>query len=406
MKAPTAWRRGLDGHGVKVAILDSGIDTGHPALEGKVTASEDFTGEGPQDDFGRGTQIASLVAGNGAGSDGARKGIAPGAELISGKILNAAGEGTVSELIAAMEWAVGQHADLVNVSLGARAPYQGDDLLADAVDRLTAQSGALFVVAAGDDGDPFYATPFSVETPGTAASALTVGGLDEVGNRFRFTSMGPTHSFRQKPEIAAPGTGILGARAGARDGDLYAMGFGTSRSTPLVTAAAALLLQQHPELTWQQLKARLSSSAVESTGVLAGWFGSGRVNLDIATSSTGLVPNVGVIDYGRVRQIDGRQQQRTLTLTNPSAEPVTLTFADQEVTIWNKQAPESAVVVSPATLTVPAGATASATVTFDRAGLSDVVGQWIDSRRQRLARGARRHRQRRETTTAAGPERL
>ena len=94
MQAPTAWRRGLDGHGVKVAILDSGIDTGHPALEGKVTASEDFTGEGPQDDFGRGTQIASLVAGNGAGSDGARKGIAPGAELISGKILNAAGEGT------------------------------------------------------------------------------------------------------------------------------------------------------------------------------------------------------------------------------------------------------------------------------------------------------------------------
>ena len=174
------------------------------------------------------------MAGNGAGSDGARKGIAPGSELISGKILNAAGEGTVSELIAAMEWAVGQHANLVNVSLGARAPMQGDDLLADAVDRLTAQSGALFVVAAGDDGD-FYATPFSVETPGTADSALTVGALDPAGNRARFTSMGPTYSLRQKPEIAAPGTGILGARADARDGDLYAVGLGTSRSTPLVT---------------------------------------------------------------------------------------------------------------------------------------------------------------------------
>ena len=375
VQAPTAWRRGLDGHGVKVAILDSGIDTGHPALEGKVTATEDFTGEGPQDDFGRGTQIASLVAGNGAGSDGARKGIAPGAELISGKILNAAGEGTVSELIAAMEWAVGQHANLVNVSLGARAPIQGDDLLADAVDRLTAQSGALFVVAAGDDGD-FYATPFSVETPGTADSALTVGALDPAGNRARFTSMGPTYSWRQKPEIAAPGTGILGARAGARDGDLYAMGLGTSRSTPLVTGSAALLLQQHPELTWQQLKARLSSSAVDSTGVFTGWFGSGRVNLDVATSPTGLVPNVGVIDYAAIRHPDDSPQKRTLTLTNPSAEPVTLTFADQEVTIWNKQAPGSAVTVSPATLTVPAGGTADATVTFDPTGLSDVVGQW------------------------------
>lgn len=376
VQAPTAWRRGLDGHGVKVAILDSGIDTGHPALEGKVTASEDFTGEGPQDDFGRGTQIASLVAGNGAGSDGARKGIAPGAELISGKILNAAGEGTVSGLIAAMEWAVGQHADLVNVSLGARAPMQGDDLLADAVDRLTEQSGALFVVAAGDDGDFLYATPFSVETPGTAASALTVGALDPAGNRARFTSMGPTYSWRQKPEIAAPGTGILGARAGARDGDLYTMGLGTSRSTPLVTAAAALLLQQHPELTWQQLKARLSSSAAESTGVFTGWYGSGQVNLDIATSPTGLVPNVGVVDFGPIRHPDNSPQKRTLTLSNPSAEPVTLTFADQEVTIWNKQAPASTVTVSPATLTVPAGGTAAATVTFDPTGLSDVVGQW------------------------------
>ncbi|MEV5962134.1 S8 family serine peptidase [Kribbella sp. NPDC051952] len=376
VQAPTAWRRGLDGHGVKVAILDSGIDTGHPALEGKVTAAADFTGEGPQDDLGHGTQLASLVAGNGAGSDGARKGIAPGAELISGKILNAAGEGTVSELIAAMEWAVDQHADLVNVGLGARAPYQGDDLLADAVDRLTQQSGTLFVAAAGDDGD-IYASPFTVETPGTAASALTVGALNDTGGRALFTSMGPTNSFRQKPELSAPGTSILAARTGARDGDLYETGFGTSRSASLVTGAAALLLQQHPELTWQQLKARLSSSAVDSNGIYAGWTGSGRINLDVATSPEGLVPDVGSIDYGRVKHDDGTSQRRTLTLTNPSAEPVTLTFADRETTIWNKAAPESTVVVTPATLTVPAGGTADATVTFDRTGLSDLVGPWV-----------------------------
>ncbi|MFI5697953.1 S8 family serine peptidase [Kribbella sp. NPDC051586] len=375
VQAPTAWRRGLDGHGVKVAILDSGIDTGQPALEGKVTATADFTGDGPQDDLGRGTQLASLVAGNGAGSDGARKGIAPGAELISGKVLNAAGQGTVSELIAAMEWAVDQHADLVNIGLGARAPIQGDDLLADELDRLTQSSGALFVTAAGDDGD-IYASPFSIETPGTAASALTVGALDDAGNRARFTSMGPTHSFLQKPELSAPGTGILAARAGARDGNLYAMGFGTSRSASLVTGSAALLLQQHPDLTWQQLKARLSSSAVDSNSVFTGWSGSGRINLDIATSTDSLVPDVGWIDFGRVRHDDGTSQQRTLTLTNPSAEPVTLTFADRETTIWAKAAPDSAVVVSPATLTVPAGGTADATVTFDRTGLSDIVGNW------------------------------
>ena len=80
-----------------------------------------------------------------------------------------------------------------------------------------------------------------------------------------------------------------------------------------------MLLQQHPELTWQQLKARLSSSAVDSTGVFTGWFGSGRANLDVATSPTGLVPNVGVIDYRAIRHPDDSPQKRTLTLTNPSA---------------------------------------------------------------------------------------
>jgi len=373
--APTAWRRGLDGHGVKVAIVDSGIDTGHPALAGKVTATADFTGEGPQDDVGRGTQIASLVAGNGAGADGARKGIAPGAELISGKALNAANQGTESGLIAAMEWAVGQHADLVNVGFGGRAPAQGDDLLADAVDRLTAQSGALFVVAAGDDGG-FFANPFMIETPGTAASALTVGAVDGANNRAMFTSMGPTNSFRQKPEIAAPGVGIPGAKAGARDGDnLYVAGSGTSRATPLVTGSAALLLQQHPGLTWQQLKAQLSSSAVQSNSLYSGWTGSGRVDLDVATSQS-LVPNVGVIDYGAIRHPDDSPQQRTLTLTNPGTEPMTVNFADQELTIMGKTAPASGVVATPATLTVPAGGSASTTVTLDPAVLSATVGTW------------------------------
>ena len=109
-----------------------------------------------------------------------------------------------------MEWAVGQHADLINVSLGARAPMQGDDLLADAVPA-TEQSGALFVVAAGDDGDFLYATPFSVQTPGTAASALQ-WCADPAGNRARFTSMGPTtpggrsrRSPRPAPASWAPG---------------------------------------------------------------------------------------------------------------------------------------------------------------------------------------------------------
>ncbi|MFG1819318.1 S8 family serine peptidase [Kribbella sp. NPDC049174] len=372
VEAPAAWKRGLDGHGVKVAIVDSGIDTGHPAMAGKVTATADFTGEGPQDDIGHGTHVASLVAGSGVGADGARQGVAPAAELISGKVLNAANEGTESGVIAGMEWAVGQHADLVNLSLGGRADRFGEDLMAQAVDRLTAQSGALFVAAAGNSG-ALWPTPFSIGTPGTAASALTVGAVDRTDHKAYFSSEGPTWSYRQKPEVSAPGIDILGARAGARDGDLYVAMSGTSQATPLVTGSAALLLQQHPELTWQQLKARLSS-AVDDTGIYTSWSGSGRVNLDKATSA-GLSADAGVVDFGPIRHPDDSSQTRTVTLTNPGTEPMAVRFADHQVNIQGETASESAVVATPAAMTIPAGGTASTTLTLDPAALTDTMWQ-------------------------------
>ncbi len=352
--------------------MDTGIDSGHPALAGKVTATADFTGEGPQDDVGHGTHVASLVAGSGAGADGARQGVAPAAELISGKVLNAAGEGTESSVIAGMEWAVGQHADLVNLSLGGRAERFGDDLMAAAVDRLTAQSGALFVVAAGNSG-ALWPVPFSVETPGTAASALTVGAVDRNDDKAAFSSEGPTWSYRQKPEVSAPGIDIMGARAGARDGDLYVAMSGTSMATPLVTGSAALLLQQHPDMTWQQVKARLGS-AVDDTGIYTSWSGSGRVNLDKATSA-GLSSDVGVVDFGAIRHPDDSSQTRTVTLSNPGSEPVAVTFADHQANTQGETASESAVVATPAAVTVPAGGTASTTLTLDPAALTDTMWQ-------------------------------
>jgi subtilisin family serine protease len=372
INAPAAWKRGLDGFGVKVAIVDSGIDPEHPALTGKVTAAADFTGEGKQDDLGHGTHVASLVAGNGAGADGARQGVAPGVEVISSKVLNAADDAYDSTIIAGMEWAVSQQADLVNVSLGRRAAPAGPDLLAESVDRLTARSGTLFVVAAGNDGS-LFPTPFSINTPGTAASALTVGAVDNAGHKASFSSEGPTWSYRQKPEVSAPGVGILGAKAGARDGDLYVPLSGTSQATPLVTGSAALLLQQHPELTWQQLKARLSS-AVDDTGTYTSWSGSGRVNLDTVTSA-GLWSDVGVVDFGAIRHPQDSRQTRTVTLSNPGSAPVAVRFADHQVDPDGRTAPDSAVVAMPATLTVPAGGSARTIVTLDPAALSDTRWQ-------------------------------
>src|SRR5690606_11366232 len=123
-------------------------------LESKVVASRSFVGGTVADGNGHGTHVASTVAGSGAGSDGRYKGVAPGADLIVGKVLPDTGNGPISNVIAGMEWAtVEEQADIVSMSLGC------DDCSADgtepqdqAVDQLTAQTGALFVIAAGNSG--------------------------------------------------------------------------------------------------------------------------------------------------------------------------------------------------------------------------------------------------------------
>ena len=246
---------------MKVAVLDTGVDSGHPALAGKVDAEADFTGStSPADDNGHGTHVSSLIVGSGAGSDGARRGIAPEADLISGKVLAGDGFGQESWVIAGMEWAAAQDADVVNLSLSS-PPADGDDLVSEALDRLSATTGTLFVAAAGNRGN-LGANPYTIGSPGVAASALTVGAVDAAGKQAIFSSEGPTRgTYRLKPDLSAPGVNLLGARAGARDGNLYVAMSGTSQATPLVAGAAALMLQQHPDHTWKQLKADLTTRA-------------------------------------------------------------------------------------------------------------------------------------------------
>ncbi|MGC4941732.1 S8 family serine peptidase [Kribbella sp. DT2] len=386
VQAPAAWARGLDGRGVKVAVLDTGVDSGHPALAGKVTAAENFTtsaeenhsnregpaetnGEGDrasaEDDNGHGTHVASLVVGNGAGSDGARQGIAPAAELISGKVLAADGFGQESWVIAGMEWAAAQGADVVNLSLSS-TPGDGDDLVSTALDRLTESSGTLFVAAAGNRGN-FGATPYTIGSPGIAASALTVGAVDAAGQQANFSSEGPTKgTYRLKPDLAAPGVEIPGARAGARDGDLYVPMSGTSQATPLVTGAAALLLQESPAKTWQQLKTAVVASTVPAG---AGWtLGNGR--LDLAHQPT-LSTDLASLDFGYLRHPDKQPRSQVVTVTNSGTTPVTLPVTDVERTPTAVTAPAEAVTAEPSTLTVPAGGTASTRITVDPALLPD-----------------------------------
>src|SRR5690606_35084950 len=222
--APHAWAQGLDGSGVRVAVLDTGIDMDHPDLAGKVAAARSFTPDGTVvDRHGHGTHVAATVAGGTAGDDG-YVGVAPGADLLIGKVLSDSGPGLESWIIAGMEWAVEAGADVVNLSLGS-LPTDGTDPLSLAVNRLSEDSGALFVVAAGNAGP----SARTVSAPATADAALAVGNNTRDGTLHFSSSRGARLGDNAvKPEVTAPGVGIVAARPGGGHQPLS----GTSMAAP------------------------------------------------------------------------------------------------------------------------------------------------------------------------------
>jgi hypothetical protein len=361
--APAAWDLGLDGQGTTIAVLDTGVDAGHPDLAGQVVATQNFTDEADAEDRqGHGTHVASLAAGTGAGADGARMGLAPGAEVISGKVLDNEGQGQESWVIAGMEWAVDQGADVVNLSLSGQS--DGDNPVDEALEALAAESDTLFVAAAGNAGGRTGGA-YSIGSPGTSPSALTVGAVTAEDYLASFSSRGPTWgTYRLKPDLAAPGVELLGAKAGARDGDLYTAKTGTSMASPVVAGAAALLRQQHPDWSAEQVKARLMSTADPNNWYNAWTYGAGRLDLAAATQRE-LSTDTTSLDFGLLPWPHEGTQQATATISNDGTEPVSLdaeVFLAGDLTI---PAPEGSVAVEPQTLTIPAGASAEVTVTID-----------------------------------------
>lgn len=365
--APAAWKAGYDGKGVKVAVLDTGIDATHPDVKDSIVAAKDFSDSGSTDDkLGHGTHVASTIAGSGAKSDGKYKGVAPGAKLLVGKVLDDTGGGSESSIIAGMQWAVAQGAKVVNLSLGS-VDAPGIDPLEKAVNDLSASSGALFVTAAGNDGP----SDTTVSSPGSAASALTVGAVDHSDRIAGFSSRGPTADGALKPDIAAPGVGIIAAKsAHSIEGDPAAPGYvsmsGTSMAAPHVAGAAAILAQEHPDWTGERIKAALMASTKPLTGTTGYDVGAGRVDVTRATGVTVTTEPVSA-DFGRQAwpHSDDTPVTKTLTYRNSGTRPITLDLAATASAPGGGSAPAGMFTLSPARLTVPAGGTAQAAVTAD-----------------------------------------
>ncbi|MFE0629202.1 S8 family serine peptidase [Streptomyces sp. NPDC058864] len=362
--APVAWERGYDGTGVTVAVLDTGIDATHPDVSGSIAGQVDFTGSptGAKDGHGHGTHVASTVLGSGAASKGLRKGVAPGARLLVGKVCDDNGQCPDDGIIAAMDWAAHSGAKVVNMSLGGE-PTDGTDPMSQALNELSRSTGTLFVVAAGNSGF----VPQKVVSPGSADDALTVAAVDKNGEMATFSNRGPRiGDGAAKPDIAAPGVGIVAARAagtamGTPVDQYYTAADGTSMATPHVTGAAAIVAQQHPELSGQQIKALLMDTA---TDLGHDMYAQGRGLVDLATATNPRIVPKGNLNFGRLA-FPHSPVTKKITYTNRGDEATTLhltlpvSFAD------GKPAAAGLFTLSTDTVVVPAGGSAEVSVTLD-----------------------------------------
>lgn len=379
--APDAWALGYDGTGTTVAILDTGIDAGHDDVSSRVTASRSFvSGQEVQDGHGHGTHVASTVAGSGELSSGRLKGVAPGADLLVAKVLGNNGKGPVSGILAGMDWAVAQQADVINMSLGSENAVAGGDILTRAVDRLSAESDTLFVVAASNEGPGDQ----TLGTPGTADSALTVGAIDKSGKLAGFSSRGPRKGdFAIKPDITAPGVGIVAARAagtsmGSPVDANYTAASGTSMATPHVAGAAAILKQAHPTWDGERIKRALTTTAHVAPEQTVYQQGHGQAFIPDALNTT--IDLAGRADFGLIEWVPGSHplETRTLRYTNHGATDTSLTlattFAKTDGTPTSGHVTLTSPNLTADQLTVPAGGTVDLTVTLDPNGLA--FGSW------------------------------
>ncbi|HEX6335740.1 MAG TPA: S8 family serine peptidase [Jiangellaceae bacterium] len=376
--APDAWAVGYDGSGLKVAVLDTGIDVTHPDFAGRIAGVENFTfSRDGFDRYGHGTHVAGIIAGSGAAQDGTYTGVAPGASLLSGKVLGDDGTGLSSWLIQGMEWAVQAGADVVNMSIGSSSPSNGLDLQSTAIDRLTEQHDVLFVVSAGNLGPGSW----TISSPGAASAALTVGAVDRAGDMPGFSSRGPRlvpnlrrligGEFAIKPDITAPGVRIASARArdtslGSPVSEHYTRASGTSMAAPHVAGAAAILRQQRPDLDAAGLKSALVTTAVPNRQLAVYQQGGGRLDIPAALDAPVAV-SPAPLDFGSFEYPydEAAPVSADLTYTNLLDEPVTL---DLSFDVTSPEAgPPGDTVLDIATdrLDLMPGESAELTVTLD-----------------------------------------
>jgi serine protease AprX len=246
--------KGYTGTGVTVALIDTGADSNHEALAGKIVAFKDFVNDqtASYDDNGHGTHCASLIAGEHG------IGVAPGAGLVVIKVMDRDGACNLSDALEALDWCL-ENKDrygirVISFSVGGESPSNGTSLLNRYCNKMV-EEGLVMCVAAGNSGP----AASSIVIPGDAENVITIGAVDSLGMVFELSSRGPTANGETKPDLVTLGVDVVSALAGSKNGESSMSG--TSMAAPLVSGAAALLLEAKPDLKPPDVKRMLLKTA-------------------------------------------------------------------------------------------------------------------------------------------------
>jgi subtilisin family serine protease len=415
--APALWGSDLSfgGTGMRIAILDDGIDHSHPFFDArsysmpqgyplgqaaytsaKVIVARAFPprrpawrhAAAPHDPVhsGHGTHVAGIAAGtNGSAAAGARiSGVAPRAHLGNYKVLTIPTEsgvgldGNAPEIAAGIEAAVRDGMHVINLSIGEPEIEPARDLVTRAIEGAV-RAGVVVAVAAGNDYRQFGAG--SIGSPGSAPSAITVGATTGASGVAAFSSAAPTPlSLQLKPEVAAPGASILSSVPGRLG--TWAEFSGTSMAAPHVAGAAALLRQRNPGWTPAQVKSALVATAAPVASAPASRVGAGIVDLPAAAAPQ-VLATPATVSFGLLPRATGPAAAR-----NVATATVGLADAGGGAGEWTVQVQPSAAqpavqVRAPAAVTVPGTLSLSAALARPSAG---AYSGWIVLRRGAVTR--------------------
>ena len=307
----TAWELGYTGKGLVIAVLDTGVDDEHEFLKGKFVAGFDCSGTvsgsdretNPDDLDGHGTHVASIIMGTG-GSRETYKGVAPDAKLVDVKVMRDVGKTFSGQLIRGIEWVIENknkyNITIINLSIGSDVEDPDGTSASSLAANEAVENGLVVIAAAGNEGPDAQ----TLTAPGVAEKVICVTALDDMNTINRgddiiasYSSRGPRGDGAKKPDIAAPGSNIIGAKAaiyGDASNEIIMMS-GTSMAAPHVSGVAALILQASPDLSPLEVKQNLLNTT-EDKGE-TGWdadYGWGEME---AYKAVALASNVDFTDF-------------------------------------------------------------------------------------------------------------